>query len=84
VQTRGAWLLEEYVGRESFGNGFRDGIAGNVQDWTWELLGDSECTQTIVGVIIGGTVAVGTCRICTGCGSMYKDLRNICDGRGGS
>jgi hypothetical protein len=28
----------------------------------------------MVGVVIEGTVAVGTCRMCTGCGSLYKAL----------
>jgi hypothetical protein len=37
------------------------------------VLGDSECTWKLVGVIIGGTTAVGVRRMCSGCGSLYND-----------
>jgi hypothetical protein len=37
------------------------------------VLGDSECTWKLGGVIIVGTSAVGVSRLCMRCGSLYNN-----------
>jgi hypothetical protein len=71
LEVRGCWVDVE--DRSRVGISFMMGLQETHKIGRGSVLGDSECTWKLVGVIIGGATAVGVRRMCTGCGSLYND-----------